>query len=746
MNLDQLNLAQKNAVTTTDGPLMILAGAGSGKTKTLVSKIAYLIEECKVGPYRILALTFSNKAAREMRERVASELSIQAGALQITTFHSFCARVLRSEANYLGLSRNFTIYDSGESRSVVKKLLAKKGLSPKDQSPYEVMYYIDDIKNHGLYPGKDVIDGYKIDRDDPFYAYYQAYEDELHQSNAVDFGGLIVGALQLFEQFPEVLERYQQRFEYILVDEYQDTNRSQFQLLKLLSELKKNICVVGDEDQSIYSWRGADIRNILDFEQVFSHAKLIKLEQNYRSSKTIIDAASHIIAKNQARKGKTMWTNNAEGDAIEIIECADDTREGEFVAKEISSIANAGEEWRNIAVFYRNNAQSRIIEDHLIRKGIPYRIVAGIKFYERKEIKDMLAYMRLMANPKDSLALSRIINTPTRGIGATTLRKLEQLATQGQMSLWEVISNIADYPENYQGLRLSARMHSSLKQFCHLMSECILMESAQEAPSQIYHKLLHESGLHQYLCSRKDYESVSRMENLDELYNAIKQFEQIQENPSILSYLESITLDEAQSHLADTGGQVSLMTIHGSKGLEFNHVFVTGAEENIFPSIRALAENELALEEERRLFYVAMTRAMKKLSLSFAQGRMLFGQLKFNGPSRFLDEIPAQYYSWKTYLTRKSTLRKKSLKNIDYDPQYSQLPDTEAQRLSPAKPGKKTKFSPTFAPGLSVLHALYGEGYVINSQGNGANEYVVIKFAHGARKKFLVKFAPITPL
>ena len=739
--MDYLNSTQKDAVNTTEGPLMILAGAGSGKTRTLVAKISYLIQESKVSPFRILALTFSNKAAREMRERVVSEMAIDMRALQVTTFHSFCVKVLRSEVNYLGLSRNFTIYDDGESRSLIKKMLAQKGLSPKDQSPYEIMHYISDIKNRGFYPGKDSVDGRVLDKEDSYYTYYQEYETELHQANAVDFGGLITGVLQLFENYSDVLERYQKRFQYILVDEYQDTNRSQFQLLKLLGQVNRNICVVGDEDQSIYSWRGADIRNILDFEKVFSDVKLIKLEQNYRSSQTIIDAAGQVIARNQARKGKIMWTENAKGDDIEVIECMDDKGEAGFVSREIMQIAKEGVQWRDMAVFYRNNAQSRVIEDYLRKEGIPYRVVAGIKFYERKEVKDMLAYMRIVINPKDSLALSRILNVPIRGIGVTTLRKLEQVATQNQVSLWETIQDVVDNSENYRELRLSSRIQSALGQFCYLINECMLIENRKGPPTEIYDKLLHESGYRESLKLSKSYESLARLENLEELHSAIKQFEQVQEIPTLVGYLETITLDDSRDELDAKGGEVSLMTIHGSKGLEFNRVFITGVEENIFPSIRSLNESKYALEEERRLFYVAMTRAMEKLYISFAQGRMLFGKLKFNGPSRFIDEIPNQYYSWKTYLAKKAPGARHREDSIDYDAEYSQVDDFPARKYMAKK--KRPWQRCTYSDGSRVRHSLYGEGRVLESQEEGADEKVIIEFVGGGRKKFLVKFAPI---
>jgi DNA helicase-2/ATP-dependent DNA helicase PcrA len=423
MNLDFLNPSQKEAVLVTDGPLMILAGAGSGKTRTLVARIQYLLEDKHVSPFQILAVTFSNKASREMRERLAQNTQMNIGALQVTTFHSFCARVLRMEATYLGLSKNFTIYDDGESQSIIKALMGKHGINQKEISPYTIAAFIDGLKNLGYYTGltrSEEVEKYAEDK--RLFQLFHEYEAELHRSNAVDFGGLITGVIQLFRNYPEVLLKYQQKFKYVLVDEYQDTNRAQFEMIQQLSQIHRNVCVVGDEDQSIYSWRGADIRNILDFEKVFPEAKLIKLEQNYRSSKRIIEAASHVIALNLARKGKNMWTDNDEGSEIQIVECRDDKAEAEYVANRIKTLAQDGVSLKDVAVFYRNNAHSRTIEDALRKEKFPYRVVAGIKFYDRKEVKDMISYMRVVVNKKDSLALTRIINTPARGVGTTSLR------------------------------------------------------------------------------------------------------------------------------------------------------------------------------------------------------------------------------------------------------------------------------------------------------------------------------------
>ena len=750
MNLDHLNQAQRDAVLVTDGPVMVLAGAGSGKTRTLVSRIQYLLEDKGISPFQVLAVTFSNKAAKEMRERIAAGSKHDLGALQITTFHAFCSKLLRMEAQYLGLSRNFTIYDSGEQKSVIKAILGKRGISQKEIHPSEVQYFIEDAKNSGHYVGAKpdpLLD--EVDKDDLFYDFFLDYEAELHRSNAVDFGGLITGALNLFDNFPEVLERYQKRFKYILVDEYQDTNRAQFKLVKMLAEKSRNICVVGDEDQSIYSWRGADIRNILDFETIFSEAKLIKLEQNYRSSKNIIEAASHVISRNEQRKGKEMWTDNEQGESIQIVECPDDRAEAGYIAKEVQALLTEGTDPMDIAVFYRTNAQSRVIEDALRGAKIPYRVVAGIKFYERKEIKDMLGYLRLVVNDKDSLALSRIINTPARGIGVRTLRKIEDEAVKKNISLWETLEGLINDMEEYKHLKLSAKVRSSLGAFVTLIQEAKLYEKEKRLPSTLYEKLLHESGYYDSLAAEKTYEAQARLENLEELISAMKQYESENEEPTMVGFLEDIALDSAVDESEDHQKEISMMTIHGSKGLEYPYVFVAGAEESLFPSFQSIEAGDQAIEEERRLFYVAMTRAMKKLHILFAQGRMLWGNLKFNGPSRFLDEIPENYYHWDFYKTSTPAFKntkKKVTDGYDYDDEFSQVGNYRSDEVvySQVAPSKSIKTAMgAFPEGTKIKHKLYGEGKVLESRGLGNEEKIVILFKDGARKKFMAKFAPI---
>jgi DNA helicase II / ATP-dependent DNA helicase PcrA len=744
MNLEFLNESQRKAVLLTDGPVMILAGAGSGKTRTLVARIQYLLEEKHISPFQVLAVTFSNKAAREMRERLAANTQINVGALQVTTFHAFCAKVLRMESTYLGLSRNFTIYDDKESQSIVKAILSKRGINQKELSPYTVSAYIDGLKNLGHYIGLEkTFEVEKYAEDQRSWDIFHDFEAELHRSNAVDFGGLITGVLNLFRNYPEVLRKYQDKFKYVLVDEYQDTNRAQFELIRLLSHLHRNICVVGDEDQSIYSWRGADIRNILGFEKVFEESKLIKLEQNYRSSKRIIEAASEVISRNIARKGKKMWTDNGEGDEILIVECRDDKAEAELVGQRIRGLVKEGVSLKDIAVFYRNNAHSRTIEDALRKEKFPYRVVAGIKFYDRKEVKDMISYMRVVVNTKDSLALTRIINTPARGIGTTSLRKLEDEAVRLQLSLFELIEQLVDSPADFKHLSLSGKVMSALSQLVQLILEVQVFESQGHSPEFSYEKLLNESSYYEFLKADKSYEGAARLENLEELMSAIKQYQESDEGPSLEKFLENITLDTTVPEDGMPVDQVSLMTVHGSKGLEYPYVFLIGVEENIFPSYKSLEVGPTALEEERRLFYVAMTRAMKQLTITFAQGRMLWGSLKFNGPSQFLQEIPKRYYKWDFYQTgsKKNDFHTTS----DYDFDQSSL-DNESvfyqDKVYQRKSSVIAKLA-NYPSGSKITHALYGEGTVLNSEGLGQDEKVTIQFRDGIRKKFMVKFAPL---
>jgi len=720
----ELNPSQIKVVQNIDGPLMVLAGAGSGKTRTIVARIVNLIENKNISPYRILALTFSNKASKEMRDRISYAISSDIKTLQVTTFHSFCARLLRNEAKYLGLSKTFSIYDDGESRILIKNILSRFGISQKDVSPYELLDYINKIKNGSLTLDDDA----DVTNLQQFKDIYFEYEKNLRQSNAIDFGGLISLTIELFKNFPEILLRYQQRFEYILVDEYQDTNHAQFELIYLLSSLKKNICVVGDEDQSIYSWRGADINNILNFEKKFNNAKIIKLEQNYRSSKNIIEAASKVIENNNDRKGKKLWTSNDKGKEIQVIELANDKEEAKYVVDEIVKLKNENVDLTEISVFYRTNAQSRLIEDHLRRFDIPYKIIGSVRFYDRKEIKDLLCYMRLLVNEDDSLAVSRVINTPTRGIGAVTFKKLESYALENEISLYACLSCLVEKDNNLK-IRTTKKMLSELERFISLVEEAKNMLRSDSKLSEVYEYILFNSGYYEWLNSQKTVESKMRLENLDELSNAINQYSIDYPDKGLDDFLESITLNE-QSEGDASGGFVSLMTIHGSKGLEFFHVFLTGLEENIFPSYRSVEGD--GIEEERRLFYVAMTRAMKTLTISYSQARVQFGQLQFNPPSRFIDELPREYCNF-------TKIRNDSFDSDTNDFNQEQIVYQESsitieKQLSKYKVNQK------------IEHNLYGNGLIVDVLGNFGDEKIVIKFKDGSVKKFMAKFAPITIL
>jgi DNA helicase-2/ATP-dependent DNA helicase PcrA len=741
-SFSSLNPSQLEAVHQTDGPMMVLAGAGSGKTKTLVAKITYLLDEKKVSPYHILALTFSNKAAKEMRERIGSGAG-ETFSFQITTFHSFCARVLRKEFSSIGLSRNFSIYDDAESNSVIKSLLARRNISQKEVAPSEVKYFINYLKNNGIFEGceqyKDYYnkDDWTFEKSELFYQLFIEYERELHQSNALDFGGLITSVVQLFLTNKSVLDQYQSRFRYLLVDEYQDTNRAQFNLVHLLARKTNNICVVGDEDQSIYSWRGADINNILDFEKYFPNSRTIKLEQNYRSSKNIIEAASHVIEKNIHRKGKSMWTDNPNGEKIRIIECADDREESKFIKDEAQKQINQGVSANEIAIFYRANSQSRLIEDELRASNIPYRIVGGIKFYDRKEVKDLISYLKLVANPKDSLAFSRVINLPSRGVGATTLKKLEFLAIEHDLSLYETTKKLmnGEFPESK--IRITQKAKQELILFFELIEQVIKMNQNGSDPSECYEKILIESGYLDSLKKSKSYENLARIENLEELGNGISQFEQVENqlnnNVTISHYLETISLDDSINQTGSESlvdGQISLMTIHGSKGLEYETVFVAGIEENLFPSFQSIEEGDNVMEEERRLFYVAMTRAMRNLFLCFAKSRMQWGSVRFNEPSRFLFEIPEEYYLWESKAKKQPVSREQGV-YIDYDDEFNQSYSRDLEDSSKYRAGQPIK------------HKLFGVGSIVKTEGVGQNEKITIKFSNGTMKKFIAKYAPL---
>ncbi len=641
---DELNPMQQKAVLETEGPLLVFAGAGSGKTRVLTYRIAYLIQEKGVHPSQIFAVTFTNKAANEMRERVETLLGGSTKGAWISTFHSACVRILRRHINPLGFQNNFVIYDQEDQDRHLKTVMRELGLDFKVFSPGKVRSAIDHLKNQGVTP-----DQYRPGEFNIFQKrvalIYQRYQEDLRRNNALDFGDLLNFVTILFQRSPEVLGFYQGSFHYVLVDEFQDTNLIQYDLVKQIARGHRNLFVVGDDDQSIYRWRGAEIGNILNFQEDFPEARVITLEQNYRSTQNILRAANRMVLKNRLRKEKTLWTENPEGELLVFFTAEDEEDEARFVAKKIlercrpSPFSTGLQDkparpFSDIAVFYRINAQSRALEDELVKNGIPYTIVGGMKFYERKEIKDILAYLKLIANPSDSLGLKRIINTPPRGIGEKTIEKIEHFSREKGLSLFEGLNKSLN--EDWH----PPTMKKKIEAFLHLM-EKLRNDAADFSLSQLTLALLSETGYLQQLKEERTEEALSRVENIEELVNVIMEFEKGDEEVSLETFLDKVSLVSDVDLYDDKRNRVSLMTLHCAKGLEFPCAFITGIEDGLLPHHRR-GEEIQDIEEERRLFYVGMTRAEEKLILSRAERRHTFGVGHANLPSRFLDEIPSE--------------------------------------------------------------------------------------------------------
>ncbi|MCA3748741.1 MAG: DNA helicase PcrA [Rubrobacter sp.] len=632
MLLESLNPSQLEAVEHTEGPLLVLAGAGSGKTRVLTHRIAYLLERGLAAPDEVLAITFTNKAAEEMKERVALLVGQQARRMWVSTFHSFCARVLRAHAERLGYRRGFTIYDQGDSIRLVKRCIVELGKDPKRFNPRSFAAQISAAKNALVGPDDYLrqTEGYMAENVAEVYGLYQ---QRLYENNAVDFDDLIMQTVALLELFPEVRERYQERFRYIHVDEYQDTNHAQYRLVNILAAKHRNLCVVGDDDQSVYSWRGADIRNILDFERDYPEARVVKLEQNYRSTQTILDAANAVVANNVSRKAKRLWTAGEEGERIRVFAAGDEYAEARFVVSEIRRLLDGGARPSDVAVFYRTNAQSRTLEDVLVREGIPYQVIGGLRFYERAEIKDAMAYLSVIANPADDVSLERIANVPKRGLGATSLGKLQEHARRAGTTLYEALAE----PE---AAGLSGKARRACEELRRLF-EGWRVAAREVGPAELAEAVLEESGYRGELEAERTIEAEQRLDNLEELINAARAYEAAEPEPSLEGFLQELALYSEQDALDTGGGSVTLMTLHNAKGLEFPHVFIVGMEEGTFPHARALDEQNL--EEERRLCYVGITRAMKSLTLSYARVRSSWGEREPRMPSRFLSEIPERF-------------------------------------------------------------------------------------------------------
>jgi len=796
MNLNDLNREQRLAAETLEGPLLVLAGAGSGKTRALTYRVANLISR-GVPAWAIMAITFTNKAAAEMRERIEKLAGESAAEVWVSTFHSGCARILRRDIEKLGYTRSFTIYDDDDQMSALKEILKKMNIDEKFLPPREVKAKISDAKNKLLGPQEWFAQSDRDYRCQMVYDIYNAYEEKLKSSNALDFDDLIVKTLELFANHPPVLEAYQRKFRYIHVDEYQDTNYAQYMLVRLLAQQSRNLCVVGDDDQSIYGWRGADIRNILDFEKDFPDAKVIKLEQNYRSSANILDAANQVIALNENRKDKALWTEEGPGEQIRLYRAQDEREEAAWVCEQIRNLGMQGEDASRCAVLYRTNAQSRVVEEAFVRSGVKYRIYGGLRFYDRKEVKDILAYLRVLINPADDISVRRIINVPKRAIGDTTVNELARYAAEQEMPLLTACMDIPD--------TLNSRARKSVEKFSELMMGLSVMVDTMKLTEFVQY-VIDTTGLESQYAKEDSDEARSRVENIREFVGAVQEFEDKAENPTLIEYLENVALVSDLDAMTEDGGAVTMMTLHSAKGLEFPNVFMVGMEENLFPSMRS-RDDQARMEEERRLCYVGITRARERLYLSHASRRMLYNQMQFNDRSRFIDDIPPRVLddvsdrtsagfgggrredSWQSGQWRQPAWSKGSSFASKQEgggwkprPQFGmQPPQGQRQSFSAWSRGSgagmdaSTRVGETtvsgvqrgmqqsqaqkvvasaahdsekpslFAAGDHVLHRKFGKGAVVRVSGTGSDARIMIRFddTRVGVKEFALSIAPI---
>ncbi|MGP4071826.1 DNA helicase PcrA [Piscibacillus sp. B03] len=736
--LSGMNQPQQEAVQHTEGPLLIMAGAGSGKTRVLTHRIAYLLAEKDVNPYNILAITFTNKAAREMKDRVERLVGDDAKDIIMSTFHSLCVRILRRDGDRIGIDRNFAIYDMTDQLQAVKESLRMNNVDSKQYDPKSVLFAISGAKNQLKTPQqlKNEANNYY---EEVIAQLYETYQAILRKNQALDFDGLIMETFHLFDRVPETLKFYQNRFQYIHVDEYQDTNRAQYQLVKLLASRFKNLCVVGDSDQSIYKWRGADIYNILSFEEDYPNAKVILLEQNYRSTKTILDAANTVIEQNTSRKPKHLWTDNPDGTKIRLYEAYDERQEARYIIDQIQEIIDEGKrDYRDFAILYRTNAQSRAMEDVLMKSNIPYQIIGGTKFYDRKEIKDLLAYLRLIANPHDDISFLRVVNVPKRGIGKTSVEKLQMHAEMSDQSLYDAILE-----SDFTGI--SKKAVNQLHNFRTLIEQ---WRKQQEflTVTELVQEVLTRSGYEEELNKDKSLEAQGRLENLDEFKTVTKQFEETnEEDQSLIAFLTDLALvSDLDSTDEETDNKVTLMTLHSAKGLEFPIVFLIGLEENIFPHSRSLFDEE-EMEEERRLAYVGITRAEQLLYITYASSRTFFGRRQSNQRSRFIDEIPEEL------MEREGTLSNMTFQaGGSFDQAINQLSSKEVQP-KPKRRAKKINPKPStpqdWSPGDKVEHKKWGVGTIVKVVGEGDNQELDIAFPSPVGvKRLLANFAPVNKI
>jgi len=724
LDLSALNKEQRDAVTTVEGPLLILAGAGSGKTRVLTYRIAYLIEK-GIKPESILAITFTNKAADEMRERVINLVGEKAKNMWISTFHSACVKILRRDIERLGFGKNFVIYDVSDQEKLMKEVLKELDLNEKNFPIKDILNKIGSLKDRLI----DEKSFYKMSnsfKDKKVAEAYLLYQKKLKQNNALDFDDIIFKTIELFRTYEDVLKYYQSRFKYILVDEYQDTNRAQYELVNLLAKEHRNLCVVGDDDQCIYGWRNADIRNILDFEKDFPEAKVIKLEQNYRCTKRILEAANCVIANNENRKEKRLWTENKLGDNIKFFRAETDQEEAKFIVDEIIRLSKNGYSYKDFAVLYRTNAMSRILEEAFVRGAVPYKVVGAFKFYDRKEIKDIISYLKFINNPLDSLSLERIINTPKRGIGDATVAKIKEAAERIGIPFYEALNNLS----LIGGI---GKVESAIKKFTSLMNYFISIKN-QVKVSQLINEILEKTGYLQELEREGTDEARARIENLNELYSSAVEFEESSEDKTLEAYLEKISLISDQDTI-EGKTSVTLMTLHAAKGLEFPVVFIAGMEEGIFPHFSAL-EDQNEMEEERRLCYVGITRAKELLFLTCAKQRLLFGRTSFNPVSSFIEEIPED-------IIEDLSKRMSNLSRIIYD---DLKPKKELAYTIDAKvkmQPEKTKNDLYVKLGDKVKHKLFGYGVVIAIKEVQRDKQVTVSFEKAGVKTLLLSTAPL---
>ncbi len=758
---DTLNASQQEAVLHTEGPLLILAGAGSGKTRVLTHRITYLIEEKEVNPWNIMAITFTNKAAGEMRERVDRLVQFGAESIWVSTFHSTCVRILRRYADRIGYDTNFTIYDTDDQKTLMKEICKRLNIDTKNINEKAILGQISSAKDEMITPDEFEINAGSDYALKKIAAAYKEYQKNLKKNNAMDFDDLIFNTVELFLHNPDVLEYHQDRFKYIMVDEYQDTNTVQFRLIELLARKHKNLCVVGDDDQSIYKFRGANIRNILDFEATFTNTKVVRLEQNYRSNANILNAANNIIKNNKGRKTKTLWTEKEDGDKIAVFACENAYEEAERIVRDIRRYSQ--EEMRaysDFAVLYRTNAQSRILEEQFVRANVPYKVVGGVNFYQRKEIKDLLAYLKTVDGARDDVAVKRIINVPKRGIGATTIDRVQDYAVMNDMSFYNALLDADEIP----GM---GRSGAKIKPFTNLISR-LRAQLPLCSLTELLDTIIEETKYVAELNAEGTEEAKARIENIEEFVSNMKDYEERAEEPTLAGFLEEVALIADIDSLEDSDNRVVLMTLHSAKGLEFPFVYLAGMEDGLFPSYMAISSDDKTdLEEERRLCYVGVTRAMEHLTVSYAKQRTLRGETRYNMVSRFLKEIPAELVSSQAFARKQGLVGAEDKKSIFGQAQRSvqlgfgtaagsvtgtarplafgkTFPGTTAGAYKASSVVKSDKLD--YEVGDTVSHIKFGIGMVMNIADGGRDFEVTVDFEKYGTKKMFASFAKLKKL